>query len=209
MSNKENKYFIIGNYPLIYHQRIDAEDKKWNDMDVKIWRYQLPSWFYDSNDRKIIKITGSNVIQHRYTRDTTTNPIPETEEDQQGEFFQTLHTTIHSNIIKFSNAGTNINTIDIPKFYNANGDQIHEDYSDNLNIYDDYMMLANNFFTPKFYELPDNTVRTIDIWFRGNDGKRLPIFKIERKVVDSKDIINISQLIFNIEGELVLMSRNF
>jgi hypothetical protein len=204
----ENKYFVIANYPLIYHQQVENEDRKWNSMVVNEWKFALPPWFYSSQYKKMIKFYGSNVFQHKYSMNKTISSPPETIEEQQTEFFQVLHATIHSNLSKINKDGQNINTIPIPIFY-KDGNRVYDDYYKNdIHIYDDYMMLVNNYYTPKVYVIKDDTIRTIDITFKANDGRTLPIFEIDRiyEGVETTDNIKINQLLFKIKGELILIA---
>jgi hypothetical protein len=91
---------------------------------------------------------------------------------------------------------------------------------DLYNYYGDYIMLANNFFTPKLYDLTtihniDSNGRDFKIWFRDHTGNPLPILDIKTgepvKVNTSSGVsidsntVNISQLVFKIECELMVV----
>jgi hypothetical protein len=87
---------------------------------------------------------------------------------------------------------------------------------DTHNYYGDYVMLGNNFFTPKAYDISsyqnlDSKSRDFKIWFKDNQGKPLPILEIKTtpRYIEREEgecyVLEISQLIFKIECELMIL----
>ena len=84
------------------------------------------------------------------------------------------------------------------------------------NYYGDYVMLGNNFFTPKSYDITshnniDSRSRDFKIWFKDNKGNPLPILEIktvaEYDSTEGSEVnrLVITQLIFKIECELMII----
>jgi hypothetical protein len=120
---------------------------------------------------------------------------------KEKNFDNLLHTTIHSNIAAFANSGSNLNTI---------SDENIIGHSAVIDTYQNYIMTGNNYFTPKSYEIYDTTVRTLDFWFKDYEGHSLPIFQLKKNFNnpydnDNPDTIEINQLVFKIEGEILII----
>jgi hypothetical protein len=66
-------------------------------------------------------------------------------------------------------------------------------------IYDQYVLTVNNFYTPKLYEYTDPTISEIQFWFKNRYGVKLPIFHLIKKDTD----LYSPMLLFKIEMELI------
>jgi hypothetical protein len=189
---KQSKYIVIGNRPIV---SFDEMPTTFNitGPETYEWKFDLPDWFKNNgNDRKIVKIYGGSVLMHRQILTI----VSEGDHIKKDIHFENLlHATIHSNIAEFANVGSNINTI---------AELGTADHSALISAYKNYVMVANNFFTPKIYEIPDTTTRTLTFIFHDKEGKPIPLFHIEQNYLDDPLSISINQLVFKIEGELMI-----
>jgi hypothetical protein len=98
-------------------------------------------------------------------------------------------------------------------------DTVYKKEDLNNNYYADYVMIANNFITPKIYNM--TSIRNTDyknsdfkIWFKNYTGNPLPVLEIKsgsQTVIDedtsvevNSSTVDISQLVFKIECELII-----
>jgi hypothetical protein len=98
-------------------------------------------------------------------------------------------------------------------------DTVYKPEDTSNNYYADYLMLANNFTTPKVYNM--TSIRNIDyknsdfkVWFKDYTGVPLPVLEVKggtETVIDKTNnssidssTVEISQLVFKIECELII-----
>jgi hypothetical protein len=147
--------------------------------------------------KKFIKFYGSNLVLQKVL------DIPEF-----GIFSETyeniLHTTIHSDIARNSNNGIMINKIDEGT---APTDPSFADLYKLRRGYDDYVMVCNNFFSPKIYEITDPSLKVLKLSFVDNKGMTQPVFSLARRtynaLVDGGTIVDDAEIGDYQEGEVI------
>jgi hypothetical protein len=77
--------------------------------------------------------------------------------------------------------------------------------NDELKAIDGYMMIANNFYTPKIYDLSNSNLDYITISFKDACGEKIPI----RTSYSGEGFLDeIYQAVFKIEIELAVINSN-
>jgi hypothetical protein len=174
MSAIKSRYSILSNKPL-------SEEFSGALHEM---HYRLPAWFRSSNGRKVIKVYGCSF---RYLESESKKPIPS---DRYAD--QIL--TVHSNIVRDEMEH-------MPSFYPeapSSGNGLHENEA-----VDCFMMMVNNYYTPKIYDVTDSNLQFIKIWFKDAYGNRIPI----RDAYSSEggELDEIYQAVFKIECELAVL----
>jgi hypothetical protein len=172
MIASQTKYMVIGNGRIPKYEMLDTLP----NTKVETITARIPEWFRTYKGKKIIKIYGTQLYQilgnetfGEYQFDTTTP----------------LEATIHSNIARDHNTGVLKEPFeDLPP--NVVPDGVSPDHwepsapsSAGINdLYDNYVLTANNFYTPKTYEYNDTTITEIKFWFKNRYGVSIPIFYV-------------------------------
>jgi hypothetical protein len=68
---------------------------------------------------------------------------------------------------------------------------------------DCFMMIVNNYYTPKIYDVSDSNLQNITIWFKDSYGNRIPIRSSYSSTEGYLD--EIRQAVFKIECELAVL----
>jgi hypothetical protein len=192
----QSKYMVVGN------GRIPKFEMLRNLPNTKIETItaQIPEWFRTYNGRKIIKIYGTQLYQIYGNYNF---------QDYQFDSSTPLEATIHSNITKDGNTGLIIEPLEnLPPAERDPG--ISPDYweptgpfSGTVNdIYENYVLTANNFYTPKTYEYTDTSITEVKFWFKNRYGVKIPIFYVYNPENGGTDFMS-TFLIFKIELELM------
>jgi hypothetical protein len=116
----------------------------------------------------------------RYLESEDKKPIP-------NDFYTNQILSVHSNIARDE---TEHMASFYPQVISPEPD-IHEN-----EVVDCFMMIVNNYYTPKIYDVTDLNLQTISIWFKDSYGNRVPIrssysssggllFKIRQAVFNS------------------------
>jgi hypothetical protein len=63
------------------------------------------------------------------------------------------------------------------------------------------MMVVNNYYTPKVYDLTNSTVKEMTIWFKDSHGDKIPI---RTSYLTEAPLAEIYQAVFKIECELAI-----
>jgi hypothetical protein len=69
----------------------------------------------------------------------------------------------------------------------------------------DFMMIENNYYTPKIYDLTHSVINNIRIQFRDVYGKLIPIRSSYSADNDNTTLVEIQQATFKIEIELTIL----
>jgi hypothetical protein len=70
-------------------------------------------------------------------------------------------------------------------------------------VVDCFIMIVNNYYTPKIYDVTDSNLQTISIWFKDSYGNRVPI---RSSYSSSGGLLDeIRQAVFKIECELAIL----
>jgi hypothetical protein len=193
----QNKYMIVGNGRIpVFNMLFDIENVKKDYIEI-----QLPDWFRSYKGKKIIKIYGTQLYQIFGNKTT--------QGDYQFDNETPLESTLHSNIVGSTNTGILIDPY--PNLPDADGPNIKDQwipqgpFSGGINdIYDQYVLTANNFYTPKTYEYTEGIDKngTLRFWFKNKYGVTIPIFYVCH--VD-ETVFYSSFLLFKIEMELLTL----
>jgi hypothetical protein len=190
----QSKYMVVGN------GRIPDPKSIYLIPDTKVEEIKivLPEWFRGYNGRKFIKIYGTQLIC-----------IAGTNENQQGYYFDfdtPLEATIHSNIARESNSGTLLEPVqNVPVTQKLNDYIYIPTWGANelINeLYDGYVLTANNFYTPKLYEYTNPAITELSFWFKNRYGTKIPIFYVHDGNSE-EPLCNF--LLFKIECELITL----
>ena len=143
--------------------------------------FDLPFWFVNWNGKKIIKVYGCS-----FNYLESENKVPKISTKYLNQFV-----TVHSNIV----ANDTENLISYyPNESSSFG--IHSTSESNNN----YMMVANNYYTPKIYDLTHSDIQQITIWFKGADTANICL-----RGSCGHDLQEIEQAVFKIECELAIL----
>jgi hypothetical protein len=143
------KYVIVGN------RRVPDPKSIYIIPNVKEdeIRVILPEWFRGYIGRRFVRIYGTQLIC-----------IAGTNENEEGYYFDyniLVEATLHSNIARYSNTGTLIEPFEyVPEvdFVNANVYDPTWGAHELINeLYDGYILIANNFCMPKVYVYNGNS----------------------------------------------------
>jgi hypothetical protein len=110
---------------------------------------------------------------------------------------------------QFISAHSNIaheDTIPLKSFYVEPG--VIESYLSDQNestVISDFMMVVNNYYTPKIYDLTNSFINNITIFFRDAYGKPIVIRSSYAPGSDPMEITEIEQAVFKIEIELAIV----
>jgi hypothetical protein len=122
--------------------------------------FHLPKWFVDWPKIKIIKVYGCSFLYFE-----TENKEPKLSDKYNRQFV-----SVHSNIVRDDVSVLQIQYSDIPE-----GSPIENGPGDNHGDGLDYLCTANNFYNPKIYDVSNNQLTYIKLWFLDSTGKKIPI----------------------------------
>jgi hypothetical protein len=136
-----SEYTVLTNKPL--HKNFSGA--------LRGMSFKLPSWFTDWNKNKIVKVYCCNF---NYLESENKNPTLSSK-------YQNQFISVHSNI-------AHEDAIPLKSFYvdpRANENYLsHPNESSSIS---DFMMVVNNYYTPKIYDLTNSTIDNITITFKG------------------------------------------
>jgi hypothetical protein len=209
---KQSNYVVVTNKYVPTFEEANRYGNKYPDQEVFGCEIVLPDWFAFSKGRRFIKFYGSNIILNkRNVVRTWTQKAP------GGDWFWTyytdeniyenvLHMTIHSDVAKFTNGG--YTKVDIKE-------GLEKVIPEKETSYEDYVMVANNFFIPKTYEILDPNQKTVKISFLDSHGRQQRVFYLRDFMgaedmdgdghVESTHSFNMEALMFKIECELIVI----
>jgi hypothetical protein len=174
MSVIKSRYSILSNKPLT-----EEFSGELNEIS-----YELPAWFKNSNKRKIIKVYGCSF---RFLESEDKKPIP-------SDYYTNHILSVHSNIARDE-------TEHMASFYPQTNSKTPDIYENEA--VDCFMMIVNNYYTPKIYDVTDSNLQTISIWFKDSYGNRVPI---RSSYSGSGGLLDeIRQAVFKIECELAVL----
>jgi hypothetical protein len=113
--------------------------------------------------------------------------------------YQNQFISVHSNIV-------HEDTIPFKSFHVEPG--ISESYLSDPNrstLISDFMMVVNNYYTPKIYDLTNSSVNNIAIFFRDAYGELIVIRSSYAPGFDPMELSEIEQAVFKIEIELAIL----
>jgi hypothetical protein len=114
----------------------------------------LPFWFTNWDEKKIIKVYGCSF---GYLESENKVSKPSTRYSNQ-------FISVHSNI-------TRDDTEHLPSFYLPSDIPTQNESETSAN----YMMVVNNYYNPKIYDLTNSTAKEITIWFKDAQGDKIPL----------------------------------
>jgi hypothetical protein len=157
----------------------------------------LPDWFRVYKGKRIIKIYGTQLYQV-YSDDRI--------HDYNYDAEMPMEATLHSNVVGNNNTGTLVDPS--PELPDAAGPPKPGMWipsgpaSGDINdLYNQYVLTANNFYTPKTYEYTDNSLQELRFWFKNRYGAILPVYYIFHD--PDNTLIYATFLLFKIEIELL------
>jgi hypothetical protein len=169
-------YAVLSNKPL---------NKEFSGVSYEI-QFKLPSWFTNWGEDKIIKVYGCSFA---YLESKNEEPVLSSKYSNQ-------FISVHSNIAKDDTMLMN------SVYTMENGLPGKSSESDELKVIDGYMMIENNYYTPKIYNLTDSNLKYIAISFKDFHGEIIPI----RSSYSREGFLNeIYQAVFKIELELATL----
>jgi hypothetical protein len=143
--------------------------------------YHLPVWFVNWSGKKMIKVYGC-----AFAYLESENKIPKPSTKYANQFI-----SVHSNIARDDTANL-LSSYVKNKF---------PDYDESA-VNENYMMIVNNYYTPKIYNLANSTINEITIWFKDSHGEQVVLrtsYSSEGGFLDE-----IYQAVFKIECELFI-----
>jgi hypothetical protein len=149
--------------------------------------FYLPQWFTNWNKNKLIKVYGCSFIYLE-----SENKVPKPSTKYTGQFI-----SVHSNIAQ--NDTVNLNSVYMIKDYFPDSKTPLDESATNAN----YMMVVNNYYTPKIYDLTDTQFGYITISFKDTEGQAIPIRTSYSREDDH--LGEIYQAWFKIECELAIL----
>jgi hypothetical protein len=143
--------------------------------------FDLPHWFTTWSRKKYIKVYGCSFA---YMESENKNPI-------QSQKYANQFITVHSNI-------TRDNSEHLPSTY----EDRERPAQNESEASEGFMMIVNNYYTPKIYDLTYFDEKSINIWFKDAYGQIIPVrtpYSTDHGTWDE-----IYQAIFNIECEIAI-----
>jgi hypothetical protein len=140
-----SKYSVLSNKPIT---------KEFIGGRSKI-SFTLPCWFTNWNGQKLIKVYGCS-----FSYLETENKEPKPSSRYANQFI-----SVHSNI-------TRADTEHLSSIYTEDGTR---PTSNEIELFVDFMMVANNYYTPKIYDLTNSTEKEIVIWFKDAYGQQIKL----------------------------------
>jgi hypothetical protein len=188
---------------------------------VKEIRYELPDWFLNFKGKRYIKIIG--IHSSKFFKDDII--IDRNNGKYSYKYYGDINenppslATLHSNLASL----TNLTGLKLPNDFETEwnyywGNSLNDanvvyDYNDNDTS--DYIMTANQFLTPKVYQINDdilNEYKTIKFWFKDDKHKILPVLSLfsiaSANILKPESQFRTCELLeFRIEIELVCLSQ--
>jgi hypothetical protein len=166
-----SKYAVLSNKPII------------KDVETKRSRisFGLPFWFTNWKGQKIIKVYGCSFAYLE-----TENLVPKLSTKYANQFI-----SVHSNIAADD-------TEHLESVYLETKQRPSQSETD---IFVNFMMVANNYYTPKIYDLTNSTVKEIEIWFKDAYGE---IVNLKLPFATPSGELEFYQALFKIEIELAI-----
>jgi hypothetical protein len=176
----KSAYGILSNRPL---------NKEFSGASYEI-QFKLSSWFTNWNKNKIVKVYGCSFA---YLESKNKEPVLSTKYSNQ-------FISVHSNI-------TRDETILMNSVYTLeNGLPGNFSENDEQKVIDGYMMVANNYYTSKIYDLTNSTLEYITISFKDPHGEKIAIRTSYTGDSGEGFLDEIYQAVFKIEIELAIMA---
>jgi hypothetical protein len=142
--------------------------------------YALPFWFTNWDEQKVIKVNGCSFAYLE-----SEDQVPKPSAKYSNQFI-----SVHSNI-------TRDDTEHLPIFYLPSDIPTQNESETNAN----YMMVVNNYYTPKVHDLTNSTAKAITIWFKDSYGDKIPL---RTSYSSEGPLEEIYQAVFKIECELAI-----
>jgi hypothetical protein len=188
MSVVQSKYTILSNKPV----------HKGDLGEFKLIAYKLPEWFTNWNKNKIIKVYGCSFV---YLDSLNKTPII-------SSLYTNHFISVHSNIVRDDTA--NLKSVYILDGYREVNPEVPHEVQDESYINDGFMMVANNFFTPKIYDMTNSNITQIELYFKDAAGNviplRTPYVENPPEGEGSYHTDGIRQAVFRLEIELAIIN---
>jgi hypothetical protein len=150
--------------------------------------FKLPSWFTDWNKNKIIKVYSCSF---NYLESENKNPILSSK-------YRNQFISVHSNI-------AHEDTIPLKSFYlEPDVSECYLSDPSESTLISDFMMVVNNYYTPKIYYLTNSSINNITISFK--DAYELIVIRSSyAPKYDYMELTEIQQAVFKIQIELAIL----
>jgi hypothetical protein len=185
----QSKYAILSNKPV--HRGDLGEFKE--------IIYKLPEWFVNWNKNKIIKVYGCSFA---YLDSVNRAPVIST-------LYQNQFISVHSNIV--NDDVQHLNSVYILDGYREVFPELPDSaLLDEAKINEGFMMVCNNFYSPKIFNLTNSTLDFIKIYFKDATGNviplRTPYVEVPPEGSGSVHTDGIRQAVFKLEIELATLA---
>jgi hypothetical protein len=153
-NNKKMTKLVMSKYSCLTNKPLFTD---WSG-SLTAMSFDLPLWFTNWNKNKIIKVYGCSWC---YLESVNKKPIL---------------SNIYAN--QFISVYSNIAHNDTVILHSKYDDVLPNDYLSSPNessVSMDFMMVVNNYYTPKIYDLTNSEIKDIRIQFRDPYGKLIPI----------------------------------
>ena len=147
--------------------------------------FKLPFWFTNWKGQKIIKVYGCSFAYLE-----TENWVPKLSTKYANQFI-----SVHSNIV--ANDTDHLDS----DYINEKNLTFHKPGESEIASFVDFMMVANNYYTPKIYDLTNSDIKNIVVWFRDAYGNLINLVDVFRGVGVEDEF---HQAVFKIEIELAI-----
>jgi hypothetical protein len=151
MSVVTSKYTVLSNKPIP-----KAHDGAFHNTHIF---FTLPFWFTSWQKQKVIKVYGCSFAYLDMLPSDQAIFVP-----RPSSRYANLFISVHSNIVRDD-------TEHITGII-ENEDKPTESETE---IFADFLMIANNYYTPKIYNLTNSTAKEIEIWFKDAYGNTIQL----------------------------------
>jgi hypothetical protein len=151
--------------------------------------YRLPAWFVNWGGKKLIKVYGCSFAYLE-----SENKVPKPSQKYANQFI-----SVHSNIARDGTESLlSAYTLGLTSAGLTPSNK-YPDYDESV-VNENYMMVVNNYYTPKIYDLTNFTDNKISIWFKDSHGN---LIELRTSYSSAEGFLDeIYQAVFKIECEL-------
>jgi hypothetical protein len=186
MSVVTSKYTVLSNKPVPrFH------DGVFHNSHIS---FTLPFWFTNWQKQKVIKVYGCSFAYLDILPGDLPLYVPRPSIKYANQFI-----SVHSNIVRD----------DTEHITGVLGNEGKPTESE-TEIFADYMMVANNYYTPKIYNLTNSAAKEIEIWFKDAYGNTIDLqvpFSVYNRPPDVDDDLGSYFATFKMEIELAIMEQ--
>jgi hypothetical protein len=159
--------------------------------------YKIPPWFVNWKGKKLFKVYG---CAFAYLK--SENKVPKPNDKYANQFI-----SVHSNIAR--NDTENLlssYSLALSYVYGTEAMTEYPKYDESV-VNENYMMVVNNYYIPKLYDLINSDIKEIKIWFKYSHGELIILrtsYSSEAGIENGWELDEIYQAVFKIECELFI-----